>query len=201
MSGQSRTWFDRVLRTEGAIAFGQQLWGGLTLAFGTGFVTAFVTWLQGAMSQYGFAGFMVVLLVVATLVLILEERVAAYRTRHRPRKVAYVTLEGASHLVRGVSPLATTLEAARRVVQLAADGRLEVWAAKVIGRSANGIAFDVGPSLRLDTDTMGTMYPIATSADEVAEGDLHGAIILTDGTNKYSRVKVNLDQISDFLTS
>jgi fructose-specific phosphotransferase system IIC component len=70
MAGSSKTWIDRILRAEGTIAFGQQMWTGISVAVGGGLVTSVISWFQGALAPFGFAGFVVVALLVAILILV-----------------------------------------------------------------------------------------------------------------------------------
>ena len=91
MAGRAKTFFDRVLRTEGTIAFLQQINNAIGYALGGGFLTTVVTWLQGALSQYGFAGYVVIFLIVSILIIFLLRMISDLRQRSGAKEASGVT--------------------------------------------------------------------------------------------------------------
>jgi membrane protein implicated in regulation of membrane protease activity len=79
MAGGSKSFFDRILRTEGSISLLQHINSAVGYALGGGALTAAITWLQGALSQFGFAGYVVVFLIVSILTIMLLRMISDFR--------------------------------------------------------------------------------------------------------------------------
>ena len=184
-----------MLRAEGVIAFGQQLWGGISLALGGGLVTAIITWLQGSLARYGFAGFVIVILAVSILLLTLEDRISKYKQRHKKIADGSINLEVAAHIFRTTKPLIDSDEGARRVVQLASEGKIEISAARVLGHNKNGWP-DFGPLIKLDLATIKNLWPVENATADVS---LNGKFSLTDGQTTFGRTKISVTQLVDSL--
>jgi hypothetical protein len=201
MASEPKTWFDRILRAEGAISFGAYVWNGIGLAVGGGVVTGMITWLQGALSPYGFGGFVVVALLVSILILTLAAKINEYRERRQPKASdTYATLEVAAYVYRSrYSYSSDIIPAARQIIQLAADGSIDMRAAKIEDRPPSRY-FEVGPTLSLSTDRVQEMSPVLASANDYEpEVRIHGRVLLTDGTSQYGRVTVNLTKLVPWL--
>lgn len=209
MAEAKRSIFDRILRTEGAISFIQQINNIVGYALGGGVLTTAITWLQGALSQYGFAAYVIVFLVVSILIIVLMRLIADFRQRSGlkradsqdstkrpdiPEKI--VTLDDAAHVLTSLHRVIDVKSGVDRIVQKASDDELDVWASQIHSFGSDIKYCEYGPSHKLDPTLLRAMK-ISKMKEDKIDVERYGKYILRDeGADKsYGKIQVDLSRV------
>lgn len=189
-------WFERLVRVEAAIALAHYLSGGIGVALGAGVVTATITTIQGALIQYGFAGFVIVALIVAILVLILIRLVRDHKDYANRNKNTLITLDAAAEILRSSYPLDDILESSKKIIQLAVDGSITLYGCRIHRFTDDIEYFDCGPQIKIDGEYIKGASLGNIDETYKLERRVYGAIILTgsDGIS-YNRLRVNINEL------
>lgn len=209
MAGGTKSFFDRILRTEGTIAFLQRINSVISYALGGGFLTTIITWFQGALSQYGFAGYVIVFLVVSTLIIFLLRLISDFRQQSMAKGVSdqgsvtkpdiperTVSLEVAAIVSGYMSVGFGPRDGVNRVLQKASDGKIEVWASQINSFGSTAERGDYGPSHKIDLVVLREIK-VVDMDEGLLDAKLYGKYTLRDeNTGKnYGKIEVDLSKL------